>query len=152
MTTRKIKVLSTVGTNGVIETNVTTLGELKPLLRRMDIDYSGMRMMVGETRNELSLDEAVLPEGDFKFYLMPSKTKSGASASDFLTRIASEMATLADLFEGLGNVLSDKKDSQSPRENKTDPDMADLNRLAGGSGFTSRDIDYEEEEDDMDWG
>ena len=75
--TRKIKIYTTAGMPGTIETNVTTLGQLKPLLSQREINYSGMKMLVGETKNELSMDEATLPEGDFKLYLMPAKTKSG---------------------------------------------------------------------------
>ena len=79
MDIRTIKIYSTVGVSGVIETNVTTLAELKPLLSQRGIDYAGMKMLIGETRNELSQDEAILPEGDFKLYLMPVKTKSGGT-------------------------------------------------------------------------
>ena len=75
--TRKIKIYTTAGMPGTIETNVSTLSELKPLLRQREINYDGMKMLVGETKNELSQDEAILPEGDFKLYLMPAKTKSG---------------------------------------------------------------------------
>lgn len=79
---RTIKIYSTVGLPGEIVTNVTTLRELKPLLAGRGIDYSGMKLVVGETRNELSIDEAELPAGDFKLYLMPQKTKSGGIDDD----------------------------------------------------------------------
>ena len=75
--TRKIKIYTTNGMPGTIETNVLTLGELKPILRLREVNYEGMKLLIGETKNELSQDEAVLPEGDFKLYLMPAKTKSG---------------------------------------------------------------------------
>ena len=75
--TRKIKIYTTNGMPGTIETNVSTLGELKPILRQREVNYEGMKLLIGETKNELSQDEAVLPEGDFKLYLMPAKTKSG---------------------------------------------------------------------------
>ena len=75
--TRKIKIYTTNGMPGTIETNVSTLGELKPILRQREVNYDGMKLLVGETKNELSQDEAILPEGDFKLYLMPAKTKSG---------------------------------------------------------------------------
>ena len=80
--TRKIKIYTTAGIPGTIETNVSTLGELKPLLRQREINYDDMKMLVGETKNELSVDEAVLPEGDFKLYLMPAKTKSGVDLDE----------------------------------------------------------------------
>lgn len=85
---RTIKIYSTVGVSGQIETNVQTLGELKPLLAQREIDYSGMKLVIGATKTELSLDDAKLPEGDFKLYLMPVKTKSGSTFAD-----------LAELYE-----------------------------------------------------
>ena len=39
--TRKIKIYTTNGMPGTIETNVSTLGELKPILRQREIDYNG---------------------------------------------------------------------------------------------------------------
>ena len=79
--TRKIKIVTLNGISGTIETNVTTLAELKPLLSARSIDYSGMKLLVGETKNELSEDVAILPQGDFKLYLTPAKTKSGSIES-----------------------------------------------------------------------
>lgn len=148
-TVRKIKVLSTLGTSGTIETNVTTLGQLKPLLADREINYSGMKMMVGATRNELNLDEAVLPEGDFKLYLMPAKTKSGADASYTANQISDAFSSLASLFETFANDL-EESDSSAARAVKEDPDMADLRRVASGQSSVVEDIDYDEEMDDDD--
>ena len=102
---RKVKIYSTVGASGTIDTDVRTLGELKPLLRQREINYEGMKMLVGETRNELGVDEAVLPEGDFKLYLMPEKTKSGNIQIDRLREILEEAEEIVDsLEEQLDNV------------------------------------------------
>ena len=92
--TRKIKIYTTNGMPGTIETNVSTLGELKPILRQREVNYDGMKLLVGETKNELSQDEAILPEGDFKLYLMPAKTKSGVDFDEMketLERIESKV-------------------------------------------------------------
>jgi len=125
---RAIKVLSTVGESGTIDTNITTFGELKPLLSDRGINYSGMKAMVGETRNELAVDEAVLPEGDFKLYLMPAKTKSGSSARSRLYDTLSETyAELAELEENEIELVSKKSIVKEPA---IDSDMADLMRLA----------------------
>ena len=129
MSVRKIKVLSTVGASGTIETNVTTLGELKPLLEAKEINTSGMKMMVGETRNELNLDDAVLPEGDFKLYLMPAKTKSGASKAQLYETLSETYAALAEIEENEEYGIEEKV---SVKKSDEDPDMADLRRVAGG--------------------
>ena len=106
---RKIKIYTTAGMPGTIETNISTLGELKPLLRQREINYDGMKMLVGETKNELSVDEATLPEGDFKLYLMPAKTKSGVDfdeMEDTLDRIENK---LDRVLSKLDNVSCEEK-------------------------------------------
>ena len=137
---RKIKIYSTVGASGTIETDVRTLGELKPILRQREINYDGMKMLVGETRNELSVDEAVLPEVDFKLYLMPEKTKSGSVVSKLerLAEIFGEAQEicedLADEIEGNGgdipsSVVSNTSKALSFEDMEA---MEDLKRLQGG--------------------
>lgn len=140
MSTRKIKVVSTVGVSGVIETNVSTLGELKPLLRQREIDYGGMKMMVGETRNELNLDDAVLPEGDFKLYLMPSKTKSGNRQA--IIELENCKEDLSKLYSKIGNTIATLRRAPSPTV-KVDSDVEDLKRLAGS--FEAYDAAADEE-------
>ena len=58
---RKIKIYTANGMPGTIETNATNLGGLKPILRERNINFDGMKMLVGETKNELSMDESILP-------------------------------------------------------------------------------------------
>ena len=106
--TRKIKIYTTAGMPGTIETNVSTLGELKPLLRQREINYDGMKMLVGETKNELSVDEAVLPTEDFKLYLMPAKTKSGVDfdeMEDSVNRIAVDVERIEDKLDKVLSLL-----------------------------------------------
>lgn len=107
--TRKIKIYTTNGMPGTIETNVSTLGELKPILRQREVNYDGMKLLVGETKNELSQDEAILPEGDFKLYLMPAKTKSGVDfdeMEDSINRIAADVERIEDKLDKVLNLLS----------------------------------------------
>lgn len=106
--TRKIKIYTTNGMPGTIETNVSTLGELKPILRQREVNYDGMKLLVGETKNELSQDEAILPEGDFKLYLMPAKTKSGVDfeeMEDSINRIAADVERIEDKLDEVLSLL-----------------------------------------------
>jgi hypothetical protein len=136
---RKIKIYSTVGVSGTIETDVRTLAELKPLLRQREINYDGMKLLVGDTRNELSIDEAQLPETDFKLYLMPEKTKSGNKGS-ILETISGLFSDLSDAFQELADAEDDEPSTQSyssPSATKavTFEDMEamdDIKRLNGG--------------------
>lgn len=62
METRKITIISTRNNKRtVINTDATTLGELKKALRAADVDYEGMTFYEGLTKTELKLDESLLP-------------------------------------------------------------------------------------------
>ena len=104
--TRKIKIYTTNGMPGTIETNVSTLGELKPILRQREVNYDGMKLLVGETKNELSQDEAILPEGDFKLYLMPAKTKSGVDFDEMDGNVENILDRVENIEEKLDKVLN----------------------------------------------
>jgi hypothetical protein len=140
---RTIKVYSTVGASGEVVTNVGTLRELKPILVSKGIDIAGMKLVVGETRNELSIDEAVLPDGDFKLYLMPQKTKSGGIEED-LESISDEIdgvhTRLGRIESKLDRILSGQSTSNSgarviPTRSAEDEEaLRDIARLSGGNG------------------
>ncbi len=140
--TRKIKIYTTAGMPGTIETNVSTLGELKPLLRQREINYDGMKMLVGETKNELSVDEAVLPTEDFKLYLMPAKTKSGVDFDEMeeaVERIEVKLDKVLSLLKNgvnTGSVVSttSQTDFISPEDQR---EIDELRRLASGGSSSN---------------
>ena len=126
--TRKIKIYTTAGIPGTIETNVSTLGELKPLLRQREINYDGMKMLVGETKNELSVDEATLPTRDFKLYLMPAKTKSGVDLDEMeeaIERIENKVDRILSKLDSINTSLVVSLEDQR--------EIEELRRLAGES-------------------
>ena len=132
--TRKIKIYTTAGMPGTIETNVSTLGELKPLLRQREVNYDGMKMLVGETKNELSQDEAILPEGDFKLYLMPAKTKSGVDFDEMeetLERIESKVDRILSELDNKFDTVSSVSQTNfiSPEDQR---EIEEVRRLASG--------------------
>ena len=145
--TRKIKIYTTAGMPGTIETNVTTLGQLKPLLSQREINYSGMKMLVGETKNELSMDEATLPEGDFKLYLMPAKTKSGIDFEEMeenIQCIYNVVEILGEKIDALtakvngvssGASLSDSMGYKPEISMEDQREIEELKRLASGETF-----------------
>ena len=137
--TRKIKIYTTAGIPGTIETNVSTLGELKPLLRQREINYDGMKMLVGETKNELSVDEATLPTGDFKLYLMPAKTKSGVDLDEMeeaIERIENKVDRILSKLDSINtsSVVSTSADKVAdPISLEDQREIEELRRLAGES-------------------
>ena len=110
---RKIKIYTTNGMPGTIDTNATTLAGIKPLLRERNINFEGMKMLVGETKNELSMDESVLPEGDFKLYLMPAKTKSGVDFDDMEDNIENIQTNLQRVEDKVDQVLRALKNAST---------------------------------------
>ena len=132
--TRKIKIYTTNGMPGTIETNVSTLGELKPILRQREVNYDGMKLLVGETKNELSQDEAILPEGDFKLYLMPAKTKSGVDFDEMeetLERIESKVDRILSKLDNKFDTISSVSQTNiiSPEDQR---EIEEVRRLASG--------------------
>ena len=132
--TRKIKIYTTNGIPGTIETNVSTLRELKPILRQREVNYDGMKLLVGETKNELSQDEAILPEGDFKLYLMPAKTKSGVDFDEMeetLERIESKVDRILSKLgnESYKGSIVSQTDLISPEDQR---EIEEVRRLASG--------------------
>lgn len=138
--TRKIKIYTTNGMPGTIETNVSTLGELKPILRQREINYDDMKLLVGETKNELSQDEAILPEGDFKLYLMPAKTKSGVDfdeMEDSINRIAADVERIEDKLDKVLDLLrtpisAPVSVSQTTLSAEDQREIEEVRRLASG--------------------
>lgn len=138
--TRKIKIYTTNGMPGTIETNVSTLGELKPILRQREINYDDMKLLVGETKNELSQDEAILPEGDFKLYLMPAKTKSGVDfdeMEDSINRIAADVERIEDKLDRVLELLrtpisAPVSVSQTTLSAEDQREIEEVRRLASG--------------------
>lgn len=138
--TRKIKIYTTAGIPGTIETNVSTLGELKPLLRQREINYDGMKMLVGETKNELSVDEATLPTGDFKLYLMPAKTKSGVDLDEMeeaIERIENKVDRILSKLDSINAssvvVSTSASKVADPISFEDQREIEELRRLAGES-------------------
>ena len=137
--TRKIKIYTTAGIPGTIETNVSTLGELRPLLRQREINYNGMKMLVGETKNELSVDEATLPTGDFKLYLMPAKTKSGVDLDEMeeaIERIENKVDRILSKLDSINTssvVSTSASKVAEPISLEDQREIEELRRLAGES-------------------
>ena len=137
--TRKIKIYTTAGIPGTIETNVSTLRELKPLLRQREINYDGMKMLVGETKNELSVDEATLPTGDFKLYLMPAKTKSGVDLDEMeeaIERIENKVDRILSKLDSINTSLvvsTSASKVADPICLEDQREIEELRRLAGES-------------------
>ena len=61
-----------------IMTSVKTWGELQPLVRREGFDLGSLLAAENINKTDLVNDLAVLPEGNFRLFLRPKQTKSGA--------------------------------------------------------------------------
>ena len=77
---RKIVCYTTKGKKSVITTNVTTWGELQPLVNDAGYDLSKLHATESVNRGDLVNDNAILPATPFVLVMRPKKTKSGADA------------------------------------------------------------------------
>jgi hypothetical protein len=62
-----------------IMTSVKTWGDLQPIVRREGFDLSSLLAAENINKTDLVNDLAVLPEGNFRLFLRPKQTKSGAT-------------------------------------------------------------------------
>jgi hypothetical protein len=81
MVERKITVITSVGEKKTITTDVTVWSHLRNVLSQNGYSLSNMKALEGVKKGTLEHDDAILPVGDFKLYLMPVKSKSGAKAA-----------------------------------------------------------------------
>jgi len=97
-TTKNVTVFST-RDNAMTEipnSSATTWGELQKELKEFQVDFSGMKVIVGETRNTLEADIALVPETDYTLYLYPVKIKAGSERSDLFEKIKAWVGNDAD--------------------------------------------------------
>jgi|266.fasta.fasta_contig_31_3864775_length_736_multi_4_in_0_out_0_2 hypothetical protein len=124
---RIIKIYTTAGSGGELHTDVTTFGALKSLLTsEKGINTSSMKCLVGETKNELSVDDAILPEGNFKLYIVPQQTKSGSS-EDIIESIREKIEEIEDLLETLEASIEDapiKDNTSAPHVQSWEDELA----------------------------
>ena len=76
---RKIIVYSTKGKSGSFESDAKTWGEVQSDVRGIVGDLDNLIATENVNMTNLGHQDSVLPEGDFKIFLRPSKTKSGAT-------------------------------------------------------------------------
>lgn len=76
---RKIIVYSTKGKSGSFESDAKTWGEVQNDVKKIVGDLDNLIATESVNKTNLGHQDSVLPEGDFKIFLRPSKTKSGAT-------------------------------------------------------------------------
>lgn len=77
----KIRIVSTKGKRFYeLESTIETWGGMKDFLVSNDIEISGMKAILGETRATLELDDALMPTEleEYTIFLNPQKVQSGA--------------------------------------------------------------------------
>ena len=117
---RNITVYSTSNGTSRIESAATTWAELKSDMVSLGISSSNMKAIIGETRTTLESSMSVLPEGDFKLFLTPVKTKSGGSYRELRKKISE-----------LVNTNPEARDFFNEDRNYTNKTYAELTVLYG---------------------
>ena len=104
---RKIIVYSTKGKSGSFESDAKTWGEIQSDVKRIVGSLDNLIATENVNKTNLGHQDSVLPEGDFKIFLRPSKTKSGAT--DFSSMSFRELrAFIADKGQGCKDYLNDE--------------------------------------------
>lgn len=119
--TRVVTVYSTKGkSKAKITTDVTTWGDLIPLVQKEGYDVKTLHATESINRADLVSTAAILPASDFTLFLRPKQTKSGADA-----------ATMG--YKELRAVIKDAVD--------TEGDKARDHFNAGGKNYTNKSTD-----------
>lgn len=126
-TVRKVTIYSTKGAKRtVIETNVTTWGELEPLVSET-YDLDNMQAVENQRKTTLSVAKAELPEGDFTLFLKPIKTKAGLSQEEV------ENMSYSEARETVRDILNSEEEGAAEHFNEgrnyTNKPAGELRRL-----------------------
>ena len=82
VTSRVITIYATKGAKKAkLETEVTTWGELKSLIKREGYDFDKLHATENINKTDLVNDAAVLPAGEFTVFMRPKQVKSGSRGS-----------------------------------------------------------------------
>ena len=88
---RKVTVFSTTTNRKVVvNTDVTTWGQLKSIAEVRGLLADNMDYVVKETKVGLASDDSVLPTGDFTVFMIQKKTKAGTISRDRIREIIEE--------------------------------------------------------------
>lgn len=63
----------------VVNTNARTFGEFKQEVANLQIDWSSAKLIDRASKASFEMDEAILPAVDSIMFVMPTKSKAGAS-------------------------------------------------------------------------
>lgn len=109
---RKVKIVPTSGAKKIIEVpEGTSWKEMKKILTKEGYSLDNMKAVEGNTKHTLEHDDAKLPEGDFKLFLMPYRSKSGADDTrSNIKALFADPATKAKAKEHFGNYTQKKND------------------------------------------
>ena len=111
----KILVDSTMLNNLLVVDNFNgkTFGELKTLLEEKGAIGSNMKVVIGETRNTLEVDSAVLPEmEEITLFITPLDTKAG-NISEKIEEVKSLLDEISKFIEGPTVSEEEKTESMS---------------------------------------
>lgn len=116
---RTVKVLTTSGIVEELRTSAQNWGQLK---QELTTSLGNRKVLLGSTKTELSVDEAVLPAEDFRLYLVESKVKSGALNKEELKNYLNLVDVTAKVLKKATElIINDLTESSS--ENKGEKDL-----------------------------
>jgi hypothetical protein len=90
---RTITVFATRGQNvNKFESSASTWGEFKGVLSNAGYELDSLKATESVNKSTLDLDGAALPDGDFKIFLRPEKTKAGSLVENITGSLVEDMS------------------------------------------------------------
>lgn len=166
---KTVKVLTTSGIVEELRTSARSWGQLK---QELTTSLENRKVLVGSTKAELSVDEAVLPAEDFRLYLVGSKVKSGAIGKEELQNYLNLVNVTAKVLKKATELLINElkefsledrskidlefilkcvSEKQSETTRKENPeDLAAIEEIKRLQGEVSEESSFDEEDEDDD--
>ena len=139
---RKIIVYSTKGKSGSFESDATTWGDIKDQVINIVGNLDNLIATENVDKTNLEHTDAVLPEGEFKIFLRPSKTKSGARYEEM------SFSELRDIIKEEGNKCKEYLNEVAKETNRnwTQLKTAELQQLIKDYFFEQGSVEGSAEE------
>ena len=159
--TRQVTIIANhINDNQRFESNASTFGELKEEQAAAGLFEGNIRVIIRETRNELSMNDSKLPDGGFTLIVVADKVKSGADQYDEMDyhELRSECINRgfsSDKYNGAGatkNVMrAHLRDDDELNEDDNFEDVEEEETVDDGYEYEEDDYDDDYDDDDDDY-
>lgn len=124
MESREIKIITSRGNAGTINSNAEKLSDLFPRLSDIGINTESMRFLINADL-ELTNRDAKLPEGNFKLYISAKQTKSGYFVDPDEDGEEEDEVEVVNIYKALSNLHERVSDLEKKVHSQCSPSFED---------------------------